>query len=99
MTCASGGQITLADTAEMRDVTATSSASSGTLVAISGTACVVRGCRFIMPAGSSGTALAITGSSNRLYNNTFFGVLGGAATGIAYLSGSNNSDDSSIFLN
>lgn len=101
LTLGASGTLTLLNQSELRDVNLTAGTTgSGTLVTVSGTGCVVRGCTFTQPSGSSGTSLAYTGSGNRSYNNAFYGVSGSStATGISYgASAVSNQDDSSVFF-
>lgn len=97
LTMASGGSLTLAERAEVRDIKIISSAA-GTLISMPNTRSIVRNVFFEVDNSVATTCISVSGSFNRILECSFFGVVGvGPATGIDYTGGVENLDRDSLF--
>jgi hypothetical protein len=99
ITVGSGGSLTFADEADMRDIYLSTALASGTLVNLSGNRCTFTGCKITVPSTSTTICIDVTASTNLISRCQFAGTLApSTGVGIQYTSGSDNVNQNCVFL-
>lgn len=97
LTCAAGGNITLASGAVLAELNFVTTVAQS-MVNVMGNLTRINGCRFDMTGASGATGITVSGYANRMTDNHFLNVESPTTvnTGINYASGTNNIDRGSM---